>query len=175
MQQKFRTLVVLTMLRRQVRKTPNLLKYKDEVITMAYDRMLDEEHEPTEQKTLNTIGKTTAWRRLKQFVEDNYDLTPELAFYGQKYGWTIRYRKSGKTFCSLFPEKGAFTVLVVLGKDEAEKVLSDLDQFSPSMRKLVKNAEQKRDGRWLWIRALTTDVATDVEELLKVKIKPKAK
>ena len=142
---------------------------------MSYERMLDGEHQPTEQEILKTIGKKTAWRRLRQFIEGNYDFAPELVYYGQKYGWTIRYRKSGRTFCSLFPEKGAFTVLIVLGKDEAEKVLSNLSQFSPSMRKQIEGAEQKRDGRWLWIRVLTLDDAADVEELLKVKRRPKKK
>ena len=142
---------------------------------MAYERMIDGEHQPTEQEILKTIGKKAAWGRLKQFIEGNYDFAPELVFSGQKYGWTIRYRRSGKTSCSLFPEKGAFTVLIVLGKDEAEKALSMLNDFSPSMRKLVKNAEQKRDGRWLWIRVMTSADADDVKELLKVKRKPKRK
>ena len=57
---------------------------------------------------------------MRQYVENNYDFTPELLFSGKKYGWTIRYRKSGKTLCSLLPEKGAFTVLVVLGGKEVD-------------------------------------------------------
>ena len=30
--------------------------------------------------------------------------------------------KSGKTLCALFPEKNSFTVLIVLGKKEVEKL-----------------------------------------------------
>jgi hypothetical protein len=142
---------------------------------MSYERMLDGEHQPTEAEILKIVGKKKVWLDLKQYLEQNYDFVPELVFYGAKYGWTIRYRRSGKTFCSLFPEKGAFTILIVLGKNEAEKVLSMLNDFSPSMRKLVKNAEQKRDGRWLWIRVVTSVDADDVKELLKVKRKPKRK
>jgi hypothetical protein len=142
---------------------------------MPYERMLDGGHAPTEAEILKTGGKKKVWLGLRQYLEQNYDFVPELVFYGKKYGWTIRYRRSGKTFCSLFPEKGAFTVLIVLGKDEAEKALSMLNDFSPNIRKLVKNAEQKRDGRWLWIRVLTSADADDVKELLKVKRKPKRK
>ncbi len=142
---------------------------------MSYERMLDGKHQPTEQEILKTIGKKTAWIRLRKFIEDNYDFAPELVFYGKKYGWTIRYRKGGKTLCSLFPEKAAFTALVVLGKEEAEKALSNLNEFSPSVRKLITGAEQKRDGRWLWIKVLTSSDAADVEELLKAKKKPKKK
>lgn len=134
--------------------------------------MLDKEHQPTETEILNTIGRTTAWLDLRQYLEGNYDFVPELVFYG-KYGWTIRYRKSGKTLCSLFPEKGAFTALVVLGKKEAEKALSMLDEFSPGVRSLLGNTEQLHDGRWLWIKVLTIDDSNDIKVLLRVKRRPK--
>ncbi len=142
---------------------------------MSHERMLDGEHQPIEADILKTVGKKKVWLDLKQYLEQNYDFVPELVFYGAKYGWTIRYRKSGKTLCSLFPEKGAFTVLLVLGKQEAEKALSMLDEFSTRVRKLLNGAEQRRDGRWLWIRVVTSADADDVKELLKVKRKPKRK
>lgn len=140
---------------------------------MSYERMLDKEHQPTEEEILDTIGQTTAWLNLKQYIKENYDFVPELVFYGKKYGWTIRYRKSGKTLCSLFPEKDAFTALVVLGKKEAQKALSMLDEFSPGVRTLLGDTEQLHDGRWLWIRVLTVNEANDVQELLKVKRRPR--
>ena len=82
-----------------------------------FERLKDTTNEPTEEITINFIGKQASktWIYLRQFIEENYDFKPETVFYGNKYGWTVRYRKSGKTLCSLFPEKGAFTVLVVLG------------------------------------------------------------
>ena len=140
---------------------------------MGYERMLNKERQPTEEEMLDTIGQTAAWLDLRQYLEENYDFTPELVFYGKKYGWTVRYRKSGKTLCSLFPEKGAFTALVVLGKKEAGKALAMLDEFSPGVRTLLGGAEQLHDGRWLWIRVLTIAEANDIKELLRVKRRPR--
>ena len=94
-------------------------------------------------------------------------------FYGKKYGWTIRYRKTGKTLCSLFLEKGAFTTLVVLGKKEADNILLVSDDFSPRVKTLIENTEQLHDGRWLWIRVLNVDDLNEIKELLEVKRKPK--
>jgi len=69
-------------------------------------RMTDKAREPTEEEIVSFIGEQTkeAWLEIRQFLEDRYDLVPETIFYGTKYGWTIRYRKGGKTLCSLFPE-----------------------------------------------------------------------
>jgi len=142
---------------------------------MSYERMLDKAHRPTEEEILNTIEQTAPWLGLRRYIEENYDFTEELAFFAKKYGWTVRYRKSGKTLCSLFPEKGAFSALIVLGKKEAEQALSMVDEFGPNVRKVLTSTEQLHDGRWLWIRVLSAGDADDVKRLLNAKRRPKRK
>lgn len=137
--------------------------------------MADKTHKPTEEEIESFIGEQAkeAWREIRKFIESHYDFVPETVFYGEKYGWTIRYRKSGKTLCSLFPEKGGLTVLIVLGKKESEKALSTRDQLNSKIKELLGSTEQLRDGRWLWIRLLTVEDTDDVKKLLQVKRKPK--
>jgi hypothetical protein len=146
-----------------------------ERISMEFERMLDEHHEPSEQEMLAAIGAGELWLELKEYISQSYDFVPELVFYGKKYGWTIRYRKSGKTLVSLFPELGAFTALVVLGKKEGEKVAGRLDEFSSTTRELMGSAKQLHDGKWLWIRVLEPSQVEDVKRLLAAKRKPIAK
>ena len=138
-------------------------------------RMKDKARKPTEEEIIGFIGEPAkeAWQEIRQFLEDRYDLEPETLFYGAKYGWTIRYRKSGKTLCSLFPEKGGFTVLITLGRKESEKALLIRDELSSKIRKLLEDTEQLHDGRWLWIRLLTASDTEDVKKLLQIKRKPK--
>jgi hypothetical protein len=85
-------------------------------------RMTDKSHKPSGEEMVEFIGEPAkqAWGAMQRFLEEHYDFVPETVFYGEKYGWTVRYRKSGKTLCSLFPERGGFTVLVVLGGKESE-------------------------------------------------------
>jgi hypothetical protein len=142
---------------------------------MEFERMLDEDHEPSEKEILAAIGARDLWLDLKEYIDQSYDFGPELVFYGKKYGWTIRYRKSGKTLVSLFPEHGAFTALVVLGKKEGEKAAETLDELSSATRDLIGNAEQLHDGKWLWIPILEPAHVDDVMRLLAAKRKPKAK
>ena len=77
--------------------------------------------------------------------------------------------------CSLFPEKGAFSALIVLGKKEAEQALSMADEFGLNVRKVLTSTEQLHDGRWLWIRVLSAGDADDVKRLLNAKRRPKRK
>ena len=71
----------------------------------------------TLKKIISFIGDhvATKWLEMENFLKTYYDFKPETVFCGNKYGGTVKYRKSGGTLCSLFPEKGSFTVLITLG------------------------------------------------------------
>ena len=140
-------------------------------------RMTDKNQKPNEEEIESYIGEQAkeAWQEIRDFIDSHYDFVPETAFYGAKYGWTIRYRKSGKTLCSLFPETGGFTVLLVLGKKESEKALSIQDELSSKIKQLLVETKQLHDGRWLWIRLLSVKDTYDLKKLLRIKRKPKKK
>jgi len=140
-----------------------------------FSRMIDKAHKPTEEEMIDFMGEPAkeAWVEIRRFIEEHYDIVPETVFGGAKYGWEIRYRKSGKTLCSLTPEKGGVMVLIVLGKHESEKALSMRNELSPKMYRLIENTKQLHDGRWLWIRLLTANDVNDVKKLLPIKRKPK--
>ena len=141
---------------------------------MEYQRLLNKTSIPNEKFIIDNIGKNSSlWIELQKYLSDNYDFTRETIFYGKKYGWTIRYRKSGKTLCSLFPEVGAFTILIVLGKKEVEKVYSEIDKLNPEVKDVFEKTEQLHDGKWLWIRVLNEDDLESIRLLLNTKRKPK--
>ena len=140
-------------------------------------RMIDKTQTPTEEEMMIFIGKQAGdvWVELRHFIDGNYDFVPETAFYGAKHGWTVRYRRSGRTLCSLFPEKGGFSVLIVLGRKDSEKALSMRDELSTRMNTILRSTEQLHDGRWLWIRMLAMNDVDDVKKLLQTKRKPKGR
>jgi hypothetical protein len=96
-----------------------------------------------------------------------------LSFDGEKYGWAIRYRKSGKTLVTLYPERGSFMALVVLGKPELVKAKALAARLSKRVQAVLKDATQLRDGRWLWIRPASKADIDSIRVLLGVKRRPK--
>ncbi len=129
---------------------------------------------PTERKISTTIGSRGAklWKQIRGFLEKNYDFQPELQFYGQKYGWCHRYRRKGKTLCTLFPEMKAFTVLVTLGKKEIEDVESSLSAFNRDTQKVFAEARQFHDGKWIYKRVLNKSDLDDIKSLITIKKRP---
>ena len=133
---------------------------------MPYERLLDKKCIPTDQDILETIGdKSDLWLSIHEFIENNYDFDKELAFFSKNYGWTVRYRKSKKTLVSCFPEEGAFSALLVLGRAEADKVNQIREELNEEFLSVFDNTEQLRDGRWMWLRILTRQ---DLDSLIKV-------
>jgi hypothetical protein len=143
---------------------------------MSFERMLDKETPPTPESIAAYIGKeaVAAWDDIIVFLDENYNFTPEAVFGGKKYGWAIRYRRSGKSLCALCPEKGAFTVLIVIGPKVIEQ-LADLSVFSPGVAATISGAHQYPDGCWLWLRVLSRDDTNDIKRLLQIKKKPRKK
>jgi hypothetical protein len=138
-------------------------------------RLVDRDHKPGKEDIYKAIGNDAkkAWDGIHKFLARYYEIEPETVFYGKNYGWNIRYRKSGKTLCSLFPEKGSFSFLIVLGKKEVEKASGMLIGFSANIQDIILNTEQLHDGRWLWIRVYKIEEIDDIKKLILIKKRPK--
>ena len=135
---------------------------------MLYQRLLNKEEKPSTKEIIKTIGKRAyLWIGIHKYIEDNYNFTSELVFWTKNYGWTIRCKKGSKTICYFFPEKEAFSLLIVVGKKQAEGV--DLIKLNTKVQSVFQNTEQLHDGRWLWIRALTKSDVESIKVLLKAK------
>jgi hypothetical protein len=141
---------------------------------MTYERMLDKAEKPLENEILEYVGiRVDLWENIHKYVTENYDFKPELVFFTKKYGWTIRYKKSGKTLCYFFPEDDAFSILIVLGAKESDKVESFKKKLNKTVKTIFENTEQLRDGRWMWIRILEKSDIDSLILLLKAKREPK--
>ncbi len=141
-----------------------------------YQRMLDRTHKPSEKSIITHISSkdaVAAWKQIREYLERNYDLASEIIYYGDKYGWLIRYRKSGRTIVSLFPERNSFSFLLVFGKKEIDKFSGQEFKFVPAIVKIFKNTPKLHDGKWLWIRVTNTANFEDLKQLLSIKRKPK--
>ncbi|MFW9793588.1 MAG: DUF3788 domain-containing protein [Candidatus Thorarchaeota archaeon] len=139
------------------------------------ERIIGRDLKPSEEQILEFIGPkaTKLWNNLHEFLAENYDFQPEMSYWGDKYGWTIRYRKSGKTLTAFYPENGGFTVQVILGKKEVEKFQKIRGELSMDVVRLFDDTKQLHDGRWLWIKQPDMGTIEDIKRLIQLKRKPR--
>lgn len=66
-------------------------------------------------------------------------------------GWNVKFKKSGKSLCTVYPNEGYFTVLVVVGKNEKEKVEKLLPECTGEIRSIYNETKEGNGQRWLMI------------------------
>ncbi len=139
---------------------------------MSMGYFIDRSHPPSPEEIRAALGLLyPLWERLTRFVEMHSQIAGEFSFWGpEKSGWNLRYRFKGKALVALYPQKGRIMAQVVLGKAQAEQALSL--KLGEKASKLLKEAPQLHDGRWLFIPILDEADAEDVEKLLWLKMQP---
>ncbi len=132
----------------------------------------DPKHQPTPDEIRTALGSCfLLWERLISFIEKTYHVEGTWSTWGpKKTGWNLRYRCKGKALTAFHPQEERILVQVVLGKAQAECALTlDLEE---KVSKMLREAPQLRDGRWLFIPVTDETDAEDVERFLLVKMRP---
>jgi hypothetical protein len=132
---------------------------------------------PTEQELYLLMGeeKFKIWTDLKGFIENNYDLESMWNKGGETGVYELKYRKSGKTLCAMYPREEGMRILIILGKAEREKFENIRAEFTSYMNDFYENTHQYHDGKWLYIDMIDEITFEDIKRLLLIKKKPNNK
>ena len=84
-------------------------------------------------------------------------------------GWNIKYKKSGKALCTLYPMEGFFIALVVLGDKHQGAAEAVLPLCQTKIQELYKKTPSSLGGKWLMIEVINQTDAEDVQRLISVR------
>ncbi|MBB4037162.1 hypothetical protein GGR21_003077 [Dysgonomonas hofstadii] len=110
-----------------------------------------------------------AFDSLLKFLDNNYNFEQQIVFGGKNFGVMIRYRKNGKTLVSIFPEKDAFSVVLVYGKKEVITFEANRAVFDSYMTDIFDNTPQLHDGRWMLITLNDSKLLPELEKMIMIK------
>ncbi len=118
---------------------------------------------------------TQVWQEFCDAIEAEYE-TDRL--WGKGFGcWTYeyKYRRGGKTLCTLYAKEGTICLLVTLGKAEREKFDARRESFSARVQEIYDSTQTYHDGKWLWIELQDSTMNGELLELLHIKRRPNRK
>ncbi len=133
---------------------------------------------PSLEDVKEHMGKSSSlWEELSCFIENNYHVQPRMTYSKcvAQPGWNIKYQKSGKSLCTIYPMDGYFISLVVIGAKEEEEAEKALGTLTPYVEKLYRTSPFSCGGRWLMIEVKDESILEDVKCLIKMRVKPKDK
>ena len=139
------------------------------------DRITDKSAPPDDGVVREWIGPDAFkhWAELRNWIDEFYPdvFTPDWLYGGKNRGWSLRYKKT-RALCTLVPEYGRFSAVVVMGRAEREKFEERRYARRPQLVKLYDEAKTYIDGKWLTIAISSADDLHDVAELLTLKRLP---
>lgn len=85
-------------------------------------------------------------------------------------GWNIKFKKAGKSLCTVYPKENYFTVLVVVSAKEKETTENLLPQMSGELQKIYAETKEGNGQKWMMIDLKTSDALySDVLKLIRIR------
>ena len=111
------------------------------------------------------------WQALTTHIETEFRAKPLIAFSAciAKPGWNVKYKKSGKALCTLYPEKESFTALIVLGAADMMRFEAMRPTFTNEISALYERTRLFNNTKWLMVSITDETVLADVKKLLALK------
>lgn len=104
------------------------------------------------------------------YLTEEYKVKPTFEFSRCSMpGWNVKFRKSGKNLCTIYPDEGFFTVLVVIGRNEKEEFEKTLFLFTPYMQDLYYSTREGMGQHWLFIVPEDRDVLEDIKGCIAIR------
>lgn len=145
------------------------------VLNKIGSRITDKSAPPDDRAVRQWIGADAFvhWTELRSWVDAFYPgvFEPDWLYGGKNRGWSLRYKRT-RALCTLIPEYGQFSAVVVLGRAEQEKFDARRYAWRPSLVKLYDEAKTYIDGKWLTVSVASTGDLHEVMDLLAMKRPP---
>ncbi len=129
--------------------------------------------EPSFEQICGYISGPAAalWRDLNDHIQSKWNASPKITFStcSGKPGWNVKYQKSGKSLCTLYPEPQGFVALVVIKLELVDEVMARESEFTPYLIDLVANGKPYIGTLWLMIQVADQRILHDVKLLLDMK------
>ena len=115
------------------------------------------------------------WQALCSAIDEKYDMERIWNAGGKRWTYEYKYRRGGKTLCSLYAKNNCVGFMIIFGKDERAKFEDIRETVSDTVCKQYDEAQTYRDGKWVMFEPADTTEFDDYMKLLAIKRKPNRK
>ena len=139
------------------------------------DLILDASHVPLDHEIFDYMNKPARdlWQDVNSYIQQEYKVSPKIKYSkcSAKPGWNVKYQKSGKSLCTLYPEQDGFVVLVVIILGLVPVIEARSGEFDPAILAIIKSAKPFNGTLWLMFQVKSDVILNNVKQLLSLKHK----
>lgn len=135
------------------------------------------ENIPSQSAMMELLGQSLfeVWKGLCLVIEEKYEMERLWNTGGKNWTYEYKYRRGGKTLCSLYAKSNCVGFMIIFGKDERAKFEDIRDTLSAAVCRQYDEAQTYHDGKWVMFEPANTSEFDDYIKMLAVKRKPNKK
>ncbi len=105
-------------------------------------------------------------------IKDAYQCNEKIEFSSCSWerGWNVKFKKAGKTLCTIYPKECCLKLMVVIGKKEKALVEAMLPDCTVELNNIYNQTREGNGQRWLIIELEDKDsLYNDILRLIEVR------
>lgn len=132
---------------------------------------------PDKEELIGILGESlySVWCRLCSALDEKYDMERLWNNGGKAWLYEYKYRRGGKTLCSLYAREHEMGFMIIFGKKEREKFETQREDYSDEVQRYYDDAETYHDGKWVMFFPKDAAYFDDYLKMLEIKRKPNKK
>ena len=136
--------------------------------------MFTKEHQPSESQIREFVG-CPLWEDLDAHLRQEYNVTPKISHSscamdsGMWKGWNVKYQKSGKALCTLYPKQGYIQSLVPVSLQDLGEAELMLPTFTAYTQDLFTQSATGRNGKSLAFMVEDQGVLQDMKNIVALR------
>ncbi len=136
----------------------------------TWDELYDQGQLPSMEDFTKFIA-SPLWPELNGYLRDERQAksTIEYSQCSAQRGWNMKYKKKGKSLCTLYPMDGYFIVLLVVNARMEDAVAAIVDSCCTYLQELYHRTTFSAGGRWLMIEVRNDATWQGVQALLEIR------
>jgi len=141
---------------------------------MQWSEVFTKENEPTESQIQDFVG-CPLWDDLAGHLQQEYKVRPKISHSscamdgGIWKGWNVKYKKSGKPLCTLYPKQGHIQSLVPVSLQNLGEAELMLPTFTEYTQNLFAQSATGRFGKSLAFIVEDEGVLHDMKNLIALR------
>ena len=137
---------------------------------MEWNTLYSKEKSPSMEQVTEYINNSL-WTDFNNRIQSTYRVRPcmEHSRCSMQAGWNIKYKKDGKSLCTLYPMQGYFIALVVVGSHEFTEAEFLMPQCSDYVQTVFKKTKTGNGQKWLMLDVRDREIMDDVFRLINLR------
>ena len=123
-------------------------------------------------ETISEYVRNPVFMQFCSEIRNTYQCNEKIEYSSCSWekGWNVKFKKAGKTLCTVYPRECYFTVMIVIGTKEKAPVEAILPECTMELSDLYHQTKEGNGQRWLMIDLEDKDnLYQDVLRLIQIR------